>query len=209
MTSGGAPMSDRVGFVLGGWDGLLSHFLSQPLQDFHAWYEGALQEFPEEFDAARWRLLGDIVQRGPSAIDQAPPADVNFLMLDYYGDYANVHNLLQDLHEYWDKLVSHQRMVDMFQQRGHLLAAELLAHTVMGRLAIPDPGFPLQEWGDYPLSFWTAAEVVTLKSALDELNEDALSRAVDDELLHALQTTREAMDIAASQSTGLIIFVGW
>lgn len=94
-------MSNRVGFVLGGPDGILSHFLTQPLQDFHAWYEGALQEFPEEFDAARWRLLGDIIRQGPPAIDQAPPADVNFLIDDYYGDYANIHGLNQGVHEYW------------------------------------------------------------------------------------------------------------
>ena len=202
-------MSDRVGFISGGRDGLLSHFLSQPLPDFHAWYEDAIQEFPEEFDAARQRLLEDIVRRGPSAIGHASPAEVNLLILDYYGNYANVHSLLQELHEYWDKLVYHQRLVDMFQQRGHPLAAELLAYTVMGRLAIPDPGFLMPKWADYPLSFWTATEVVTLKNTLDEVDKNALSLTVDNELLHTLQTTREALDIAASQSTGLIIFVGW
>lgn len=203
-------MSNRVGFVLGGADGILSHFLTQPLQDFHAWYEGALQEFPEEFDAARWRLLGDIVQQGPSAIDQAPPAAVNFLILDYYGDYANIHGLIQELHEYWDKLDYHQLLVETFHQAGHTVVAGLLAHTVMGRLFIPDPGFPLNEWLDYQLSFWTVTEVVTLKNAIDEISEEALSLLADDEmLLHAFETTREALDMAAAQSTGLIIFVGW
>jgi hypothetical protein len=135
-------MSNRVGFVLGGPDGILSHFLTQPLQDFYAWYEGALQDFPEEFDAARWRLLRELVQQGPSALNFALPADVNLLMLDYYGDYANIHGLIQKLHDYWDKLVDHQLLIETFNQLGDTLVASLLAHTMMGRLAVSDLGFP-------------------------------------------------------------------
>jgi hypothetical protein len=67
----------------------------------------------------------------------------------------------------------------------------------------------MNEWLDYQLSFWTAGEVVTLKDAISGISEAPLLGADDDRLLHAFRTTREALDIAASQSTGLIIFVGW
>lgn len=77
-------MADRVGFMLGGSDGVLSHFLAQPLQDFHVWYHEALQEFPDEFEFDRWQLLGHILQHGPSAVHDASPTHVNLLILDYY-----------------------------------------------------------------------------------------------------------------------------
>lgn len=87
--------------------------------------------------------------------------------------------------------------------------AELLARTVMGRLAIPDPSFPLNDWRDYDLSYWTADEVVTLREAMGDITEATLPAIEDDMLFHAVKTTREALEIAATHSTGLIIFVGW
>lgn len=203
-------MADRVGFVLGGSDGLLAHFLAQSLQDFHHWYRETLGECPEEVDAARWRLLETLIKQGPSALQYATPTAINLLLMDYYGSYANVHGLTQNLHEYWDKLAYHQLLLDAFRRHGHTLIAELLARTVMGRLPIPDPTFPMNDWRDYQLSFWTADEVMTLHWAVSELSHDAVASLTDDEgIQHALQTIREALDIAASHSTGLIIFVGW
>ncbi|MFB9991930.1 hypothetical protein ACFFLM_08135 [Deinococcus oregonensis] len=210
LTSGRLAMADRVGFMLGGSDGILSHFLVQPLQDFHAWYEEALQEFPDEFNATRWRFLGKILEQGPVALEDASPSDVNGLLLDYYGSYANFHGLIRELHDYWDKLSYHQLLVEVLEQQGHSVVTKLLTHTVMGRLTIADPSFPLNDWRDYELSYWTADEVITLKDALGKITEETLPSLMDDEmLLHAFQTTRETLDMAASQATGVIIFVGW
>lgn len=203
-------MADRVGFMLGGSDGVLSHFLGQPLQDFHVWYHEALQESPDEFEFARWHLLGRILLQGPSAVHSASPTDVNLLILDYYGSYANIHGLNQGLHHYWSKLVDHQLLVDALRQQEPSPMVELLTRTVMGRLAIPDPSFPLNDWRDYELSYWTAHEVVTLREAMGDLTQATVLALREDEMLfHAVKTTREALDIAATHSTGLIIFVGW
>lgn len=203
-------MADRVGFSLGGPDGVLSHFLAQPLNDFHQWYAEALQEFPEEFDAERLRLLENIKQQGPIVVHDMQPSHVNFLLLDYYSSYANTKGILHDLHNYWDRLADHQLLVECLRQQGHSSSAELLKYTVTSRLSIPDASQILVDWRDYSLSFWTAEEVTQLKDTFDSMTEHDLLTLTDDERVqHALQTTREALEVAASRSTGLIIFVGW
>jgi len=203
-------MADRVGFSLGGPDGLLSHFLSQPLHDFHQWYEEALLEFPDEFDAARLELLKKVIRQGSSAIKFAHPKHVNFLVLDYYSTYANINNLLYSLHDYWDKLVVQEKLINCFKKQEQSSMVTLLTYTVMGRLPLPDPIQTVIAWQDYGLSFWIAEEVMMLNHTLNSMTTHQLERLTDDaDVQHALKTTREALKIGGLRSTGIIIFVGW
>lgn len=202
-------MADRVGYMLGSPDGVLSHFLGGPLKDFAVWYIQALEEFPEELSAARFALLQKVLQRGKAAFEDANPQEVNALVLDYYSTYANINNLLNTTHDYWDKFVYHRALVDLFRQRGEQQTATFLDHTVRGRFLHPQPQTCVDR-EEYDLSFWTKNEVLDLQRRLGPWSaQNWTSITRDEHLRHALRTTAEALKIAAAHDTGLIIFVGW
>lgn len=203
-------MSDRVGFSLGTPDGLLAHFLRQPLDDFQRLYEEELSEFPDEYDVGRLFLLKEVVQRGRAALETAPPSQANRLVLEYYAIYANIHyHLLPTLHDYWDKLIYHETLQTRLKRQQHTGIATLHAYILTGRAPFDDPETQLFHWVDYPLGYWTAAEAEYLHEAFNRMLDDDIRALTPEEgEQHALQTLREALGIAVIRSTGLIFVMG-
>lgn len=203
-------MADRVGFLLGSPDGLLTHFLTQPLGDFQRWYEEELNEFPDEFDVARLSLLSEARHYGHAALKAAPPNQTNQLILEYYTCYANIHSyLLPVLHEYWDKLIVHETVQTWLKRQGHQEVATLHAYILTGRppFSVPEPRFPT--WVDYSLGYWTGTEVEQLHRAVNRMSdEERRAVTLGEDGQHALKTLSEALRTAVAQSTGLIFVMG-
>lgn len=203
-------MSDTVTFSFGSPDGVLTHFLSQPLQAFHAWYAAELLTGPDELSVERLRLLALVVEGDTGALQATAPRQADLLIRDFYETYANVTQSLERAHDTWPRLTAFQDLAERLRPHD-ARATGLLSLIWEGRTVFSPVARPF-EWGEYQLAYWTADEVVTLQGALHGLSEQCLQAVTFGEDVEArrwaLLVLRTALAAAVERSTGLILTVG-
>jgi hypothetical protein len=88
----GIGMSIRVSFWLGAEDGICSHFLSAPLDQFEEWASDTEAEFPKEVGTEVLDLIRDVRCRGAAALqttDSVRAAELDRMLDMFYGFFCD------------------------------------------------------------------------------------------------------------------------
>jgi hypothetical protein len=202
----------RVQTWLGGEDGLCSHFLSGPLDEFQAWAHSVDAEFPGEVHEDVLPLIAEVRARGAPALvatskDSARRVD---WMLDlYYGDFCDSgewHWLMRPA----DASALSQRYfaeaanwIESAQPNSK--CAPLWPLLLSGRAVLRDASLLPYESDDgvYRLSYWTLQECRTLRNEFETFL--GMMPSGDGEV--AVAAALRAVSEATRANVGLILTV--
>ena len=197
-------MSIRVTFDLGAKDGLESMLLDG-MQDFKAWYEKLVAEWPNESDPQIIESANEVLSLGRNAFDvddQCAAVKIDKLVDEFIGafcDHGDGQHMLKNAHNSSIRYDNYWRYRDYFAE-GSLLKS-FWHYLLNGRPVFRNPKqFPYRSSdGISRVAFFTATEVITFRSAFQE--------AIPFEQ-GALSIAQEALDVAYKQELGLIITSG-
>jgi hypothetical protein len=211
-------MGIMVSFWLGAEDGIRSHFLSAPLDQFENWVSEIEAEYPGEFPPGLLDLIRDVRSQGALALqttDRIRAEQIDRMLDEFYGgfcDYGPGKEFLVEAVSPWIlRVLWYDEAIDLLRRAG--LGSETLRlwkFLIEGRPLLRDPETLPYTWagehGAFRLGYWTLAECSRL---LPELTLAARWDAseVDQTCRDALNITIHACARAIEEKVGLIITV--
>jgi hypothetical protein len=184
-------MGIRVSFWLGAEDGICSHFLSSPLDQFEKWASDAEAEFPNEIGTGVLDVIRDVRSRGSLAFQTADPVravEIDRTLDQFYGCFCEFGPGQERLVYAVPSIVTVRRYhaaADLLR-RAELGSGTLRLWTFLleGRPVLRDPeALPyISEDGVFRLGYWTFAECSRL---LPELAQAARCGPPDNGALYS------------------------
>ena len=206
-------MGIRVMSWLGAKDGIASHFLSGPLDQFAGWIEETEAEYPGDLPSGTLNLLRDVRVRGAAALqatDAVHAARVDRLLDLYYGHFCDSgpgHDLLVSADDAMLPERYYAAALPLLERSSsHRQIAELWRLLLTGRPVLRDARAPYESAdGVFRLSYWTHAECTHLRRERKALVTWAGTPQSEGE--HALDATLRGVSTAIDVGVGLIFTV--
>ncbi|WP_027482464.1 hypothetical protein [Deinococcus pimensis] len=206
-------MSVSASFYLGSPDGLVSHFLSGPLDDFEHWYAERLEKHPDFLGRRVLNVIRQVRQGGRDALAAAStrvPWMVDETLSWYYGLFTDTHLPPDGWKRAAVPTIRRDEIVKLEKalvDRGLTETAELVTFILTGRPVLRDPEVqpfvPDDPQSPPTLAFWTLEEVERLHDLLGGLRE--AERLVLDPGWGALPTLLDAVNAARQRRAGVIV----
>jgi hypothetical protein len=208
-------MGIMVSFWLGAEDGIRSHFLSAPLDQFEKnWASEIEAEYPDRFGDWLLGLIRDVRSRGALALqtsDRIRAEQIDQMLAEFYGGFCDGpgKELLAEASPGMLRVQWYCEAIDLLHRAK--LSDETLRlwkFLIEGRPVLRDPeALPYtSDDGIFHLSYWTLAECsrllpeLTLAARWDAPDVDQMCRT-------ALIITIDACARAIEEKVGLIITV--